>query len=202
MRLIASAGTQAIYAAVVIAALARICASLQPGWSELLLQVSVIRLGRRLFRLCRCLRAIARQGPGDELDQPQPSPISFLRWPCTALAGGGDIARLRAGAGAEPRRARRLLARRDGANHVPARSRGVADHADLGRDEPRRHRNAGLAPSARRRHGKDRSAAGRRIHVPVPRHRLALGTADAGHLLGLGWRGRHRYWCCSSCISA
>ncbi len=39
--LVASAATQAIYAAVVIAALARICASLQPGWSELLLQVSV-----------------------------------------------------------------------------------------------------------------------------------------------------------------
>ena len=39
--LVASAMTQAIYAAVVIAALARICASLQPGWSEPLLQISV-----------------------------------------------------------------------------------------------------------------------------------------------------------------
>ena len=36
----ASAMTQAIYAAVVIAALARICSSLEPVWSELLLQVS------------------------------------------------------------------------------------------------------------------------------------------------------------------
>jgi uncharacterized protein involved in response to NO len=36
----ASAVTQAIYAAVVIAALARICSSLEPAWSELLLQVS------------------------------------------------------------------------------------------------------------------------------------------------------------------
>ena len=36
----ASAMTQAIYAAVVIAALARICSSLEPAWSELLLQVS------------------------------------------------------------------------------------------------------------------------------------------------------------------
>jgi uncharacterized protein involved in response to NO len=40
--LVASAGTQAIYAAVVIAALARICAALQPGWSEPLLQISVL----------------------------------------------------------------------------------------------------------------------------------------------------------------
>ncbi len=40
--LAASAGTQAIYAAVVIAALARICASLQPDWSEPLLQISVL----------------------------------------------------------------------------------------------------------------------------------------------------------------
>jgi uncharacterized protein involved in response to NO len=40
--LVASAATQAIYAAVVIAALARICASLQPDWSEPLLQISVL----------------------------------------------------------------------------------------------------------------------------------------------------------------
>ena len=39
--LVASAGTQAIYAAVVIAALARICASLHPDWSEPSLQISV-----------------------------------------------------------------------------------------------------------------------------------------------------------------
>jgi uncharacterized protein involved in response to NO len=32
--------TQAIYAAVVIASLARICASLEPGWSEQLLHVA------------------------------------------------------------------------------------------------------------------------------------------------------------------
>ena len=36
----ASAVTQAIYAAVVIAALARICSSLQPAWSDLLLQIA------------------------------------------------------------------------------------------------------------------------------------------------------------------
>ena len=40
--LVASAATQAIYAAVVIAALARIWASLQPDWSEPLLQISVL----------------------------------------------------------------------------------------------------------------------------------------------------------------
>ena len=38
----ASAMTQAIYAAVVIAALARICASLHPDWSEPLLQIAVL----------------------------------------------------------------------------------------------------------------------------------------------------------------
>ena len=38
--LTASAMTQAIYAAVVIAALARICASLEPAWSEPLLHIS------------------------------------------------------------------------------------------------------------------------------------------------------------------
>jgi uncharacterized protein involved in response to NO len=36
----ASALTQAIYAAVVIAALARICSSLEPAWNEQLLQIS------------------------------------------------------------------------------------------------------------------------------------------------------------------
>ncbi len=40
--LIASAATQAIYAAIVIAALARICASLEPAWSGPLLQIAVI----------------------------------------------------------------------------------------------------------------------------------------------------------------
>ena len=40
--LVASPATQAIYAGVVIAALARICASLEPGWSEPLLQVAAL----------------------------------------------------------------------------------------------------------------------------------------------------------------
>ena len=40
--LVASPVTQAIYAGVVIAALARICASLEPGWSEPLLQVAAL----------------------------------------------------------------------------------------------------------------------------------------------------------------
>ena len=38
----ASALTQAIYAAIVVAALARICSSLEPAWSELLLDVTAI----------------------------------------------------------------------------------------------------------------------------------------------------------------
>jgi len=40
--LVASAVTQAIYAAIVIAALARICFSLEPAWSELLLDITAI----------------------------------------------------------------------------------------------------------------------------------------------------------------
>jgi uncharacterized protein involved in response to NO len=40
--LAASAATQAIYAAIVIAALARICSSLQPAWSESLLDIAAI----------------------------------------------------------------------------------------------------------------------------------------------------------------
>ena len=40
--LAASAMTQAIYAAVVAAALARVCASLEPGWSDALLHVTVL----------------------------------------------------------------------------------------------------------------------------------------------------------------
>ena len=39
--LIASPITQAIYAAIVIAALARICASLEPAWSDQLLHIAV-----------------------------------------------------------------------------------------------------------------------------------------------------------------
>ena len=38
--LVASAGTQAIYVGVVIAALARVCASLESGWSDALLHVA------------------------------------------------------------------------------------------------------------------------------------------------------------------
>jgi uncharacterized protein involved in response to NO len=38
--LVASPMTQAIYATVVIASLARICASLEPGWSDALLHVT------------------------------------------------------------------------------------------------------------------------------------------------------------------
>jgi len=40
--LAASAATRAIYVAVVIAALTRICAALEPEWSELLLHITVI----------------------------------------------------------------------------------------------------------------------------------------------------------------
>ena len=62
----ASAMTQAIYAAVVIAALARICASLQPALERAAAAYLGRRLGHRFFRLCRCLRAIARSGTAIE----------------------------------------------------------------------------------------------------------------------------------------
>ena len=45
----ASAMTQAIYAAVVIAALARICSSLEPAWSELLLQIAAFAWAAAFF---------------------------------------------------------------------------------------------------------------------------------------------------------
>ena len=38
--LIASAGTQAVYAAAIVAALARICAAMHPQWSDVLLWIS------------------------------------------------------------------------------------------------------------------------------------------------------------------
>ena len=42
------------------------------------------------------------------------------------------------------------------------------------------------APSARRRRAEGRRAARRRLHLHLPRHRVAVGQADVGDLLGLG----------------
>ena len=43
-----------------------------------------------------------------------------------------------------------------------------------------------LAPSAGRYRGAQRGAARRRLHPALPRHRLAVGRADVGHLVGVG----------------
>ena len=58
--LIASAVTQAIYAAVVIAALARICASLEPAWSEPLLQIAAFAWVVAFFGFAAIVRTVAR----------------------------------------------------------------------------------------------------------------------------------------------
>ncbi len=47
-------------------------------------------------------------------------------------------------------------------------------------------RRADLAPSARRHRGAGGGAARRRLHPALPGHRLALGQAHVGHLVGLG----------------
>ena len=63
--LVAWPATQAVYAAIVIAALARICSSLEPGWSEWLLPHFGVRLGRRVFGLCRDVWAVAAAASGN-----------------------------------------------------------------------------------------------------------------------------------------
>jgi hypothetical protein len=47
-------------------------------------------------------------------------------------------------------------------------------------------RHAGVAPSAGRRLAEGRGAARRGLHLPGARHRLDLGQADVGHLVGVG----------------
>ena len=47
-------------------------------------------------------------------------------------------------------------------------------------------RHAGLAPSAGRRRAEGGGAARRGLHLHLPRHRLAVGQADVGDLLGVG----------------
>ena len=49
-----------------------------------------------------------------------------------------------------------------------------------------RARHAGVAASARRRRRQGRRPDRRGVHLPLPRHRLAVGPADVGHLLGVG----------------
>jgi uncharacterized protein involved in response to NO len=60
--LIAWPATQAIYAAIVIAALARMGSSLEPGWSDWLLAISAF-IWAAAFWLCRNVWAVA--GPSE-----------------------------------------------------------------------------------------------------------------------------------------
>ena len=68
----------------------------------------------------------------------------------------------------------------------PARAGGLAravllhDHGGI------RARHARVAPSARGRVAEGGRPYRRRLHLHLPRHRLALGQAHVGHLLGLG----------------
>ncbi len=84
------------------------------------------------------------------------------------------------------RRARRLSAGRLGQDHVSACARRLARHDVLHGHGVGRARHAGLAPSARRRRAKGRRAAWRRFHLALSRHRLAVGQADVGHMVGVG----------------
>ena len=67
--------------------------------------------------------------------------------------------------------------------HVPAAWLGMLGWA---RDERCRARHAGMAASAGRCRRQGRRADRRRVHLHLPRHRLALGPPDLGHLLGVG----------------
>ena len=71
-------------------------------------------------------------------------------------------------------------------DHVRACAVGVARHVGLRAGGGLELRAAGVPPSARRRLGQGRRADRRRLHLPVPRHRLAVGQADVGRVLGLG----------------
>jgi heme exporter protein C len=67
--------------------------------------------------------------------------------------------------------------------HVPAAWLGMMG---WGRDDASRARHAGMAPSAGRRRRQSGGTDRRGIHIHLPRHRLAVGPADLGHLLGVG----------------
>ena len=86
----------------------------------------------------------------------------------------------------EPDGAGRLPAGLDGPHHVCPCAFRLAGHDVLHADDPLLHRHPGLAPSPGRCRGQGRCPARRGVHLHRPRHRLALGPADLGHLLGLG----------------
>ena len=106
--------------------------------------------------------------------------------PGAALARGGDGRPVCRGSMALLRRAARLSAGRDGQDHVSACAGGLDGDLRLCRHDRGRARHAGLAPSACRRGAEGRGAARRGFHLHLPRHRLALGQADVGDLLGVG----------------
>ena len=102
-----------------------------------------------------------------------------------ARLGGGALIARRAGLRPVPR-ARRAASGRERAHHLYPRARRLARHGGLDRDRGGEPDAARLAAPARRGRGARHRRARRRIHRHLPRHRLALGPADLGHLLGMG----------------
>ena len=82
--------------------------------------------------------------------------------------------------------AARLPAGARGQDHVRARAGGVAVHVRLRAGRAVELRAAGVPPSAGRRLGQGRRAHRRHLHVPLPPHRLAVGQAHVGRVLGVG----------------
>ena len=117
------------------------------------------------------------------------NPSVFLRWSGAALpflaAGAAVLLAVGLYYGLVPG-ARRLPAGRDRPDHVRARSGGLARHRLLRRHGGLGARHARLAPPAGRRLAEGRGPDRRRVHADLPRHRLAVGQADVGHLVGLG----------------
>ena len=119
-------------------------------------------------------------------DLANPTKFLALDRPPAAVAGGLDRAR----AGRRPlsglHRAGGLPAGHHGADHVHPRAVRLAVHDVLHADGALGARHAGLAPSAGRRRAEGRRADRRRLHRAGAGHRLDLGQADVGHLVGVG----------------
>ena len=72
------------------------------------------------------------------------------------------------------------------ADHVRPCAGGLDGDVRLYQPGGGQRRGADLAPSAGRDRGQGDGPDRRRLHRPVPGHRLALGPADVGHLVGVG----------------
>ncbi len=134
---------------------------------------------------CRasCTRLEPRHG-ADGPREPDPLPRPFRAG--GAVARGGE--RHRAGGRLRARLPRpcRLPAGRDRQDHVHPCAVRLARHARLHRAGAVRARHIGVAASAGRCRAQGDGADRGGVRLPVPAHRLALGPADVGHLLGVG----------------